>query len=171
MLYDKLTQGSYLAWLRHLSVRYVVLSDAQPDYSAKHEIALLRSGRSGLPVVFRTAHFTIYAVPSPTPIVTGPGSPRVEKADRSRTITLALSRPGRYQLGIRYTPYLARRKSCVTRGQGRDDGADRTERRDGQGRVLGLRVGRARSAHRQPDDLLQAIEPVSRATRAACRSP
>ena len=30
------------------------------------------------------------------------------------TITLALPRPGRYQLGIRYTPYLAAPMACVS---------------------------------------------------------
>ncbi len=113
VLYDKLTPRSYLAWLRDLSVRYVVLSDAAPDYSANREIALLQSGRSRLPVVFRSPDFTIYAVPAPHPIVTGPGQPRVEKVTES-TITLALPRPGRYQLGIRYTPYLAAPSACVT---------------------------------------------------------
>jgi hypothetical protein len=113
VLYDKLTPRSYLAWLRDLSVRYVVLSDAAPDYSAKREIALLQSGRSRLPVVFRSADFTIYEVPAPHPIVTGPGDPQVKKVTGS-TITLALPRPGRYQLGIRYTPYLAAPAACVT---------------------------------------------------------
>jgi hypothetical protein len=113
VLYDKLTPRSYLAWLRDLSVRYVVLSDAAPDYSAKREIALLQSGRSRLPVVFRSADFTIYEVPAPHPIVTGPGDPSVKKVTGS-TITLALPRPGRYQLGIRYTPYLAAPAACVT---------------------------------------------------------
>ena len=74
-------------------MRYVVLTDAPPDYSAKNEIALLRSGRSGLPVVFRVRRPTIYAVPSPHPIVTGPGHPQVEALTES-TITLALARAG-----------------------------------------------------------------------------
>ena len=39
---------AYLAWLRGLGVRYVVLTNAPPDYSARDEAALLRSGRSGL---------------------------------------------------------------------------------------------------------------------------
>ena len=51
VLYDKLTAATYLRWLHRMSVRYVVVTDAAPDYSARHEIALLRGGRSGLPVV------------------------------------------------------------------------------------------------------------------------
>jgi hypothetical protein len=113
LLYDKLTPRTYGAWLRRLSVRYVVLTDATPDYSARREADLLASGRSGLPVVFRTAHATVYSVPSPRPILTGPGHPRVEALTES-TVTLHLTRPGTYQLGIRYTPYLHAHASCVT---------------------------------------------------------
>ena len=116
VLYDKLTPTSYLSWLRTLSVRYVVLTDSTPDYSARREIALLASGRSGLPVVFRSAHATVYSVPSPRPIVTGPGHPRVEALTES-TVTLRLTRPGSYQLGIRFTPYLHAHASCVTEAE------------------------------------------------------
>jgi hypothetical protein len=114
VLYDHvMSPRSYLAWLRKLSVRYVVLTDATPDYSARQEVELLSSGRSGLNVVYRSAHATIYSVPSPRPIVTGPGHPRVEALTES-TVTLHLTRPGTYQLGIRYTPYLHAHASCVT---------------------------------------------------------
>jgi hypothetical protein len=113
VLYDHFTRASYLAWLQHLSVRYVVLSNAITDYSAKHEAALLSSGRSGLPVVFRSADFTIFEVASPKPIVTGPGHPAVKRVTES-TITLALSRPGSYRLDIRYSPYLGAPRSCVS---------------------------------------------------------
>ena len=113
LLYDKVTPRAYLAWLHRLSVRYVVLTDSTPDYSAQEEAKLLASGRSGLPVVFRSAHATVYAVPSPRPIVTGPGHPRVSAITES-TVTLQLSRPGTYQVGIRFTPYLPAHASCVT---------------------------------------------------------
>ena len=113
ILYDNLTPASYLAWLRQLSVRYVVLTDAQPDYSAKDEVRLLESGRSGLRIVFRSAHAKVYAVPSPEPIVTGPGRPSVVRMTES-TITLSLTRPGSYLVRIHYSPYLFVPRSCVT---------------------------------------------------------
>ena len=113
VLYDHLTNANYLAWLRNLSVRYVVLTKSAPDYSAKNEVALLTSGRSGLRVVFRTANATVYAVPSPHPIVSGPGHPQV-KALTESTITLRLTEPGQYKLGIRYSPYFFAPQSCVT---------------------------------------------------------
>jgi hypothetical protein len=113
LLYENLTKRSYLSWLRRLSVRYVVLTDSAPDYSAEEEVALLRSGRSGLPVVFRTAHATVYSVPSPLPIVSGPGHPRVDALTES-TVTLSLTEPGTYDVRIRYSPYLSTPDGCVT---------------------------------------------------------
>ncbi|HEY4347437.1 MAG TPA: hypothetical protein VGM80_07595 [Gaiellaceae bacterium] len=116
VLYDKLTRPSYLAWLRRLSVRYVVLTSATPDYSTKSEVALLQSGRSGLRIVFRSPNATVYAVPSPVSIVSGPGRPHVTAMTES-TVTLSLTQPGNYKLGIRYSPYLlAPDGSCVTEG-------------------------------------------------------
>ena len=70
------------------------------------------SGRSGLPVVFRSRRHRLL----------GP----VAEADRHRprpaagealtesTVTLRLSRPGTYHLGIRYTPYLRSPLGCVS---------------------------------------------------------
>ena len=72
VLYGELDRASYVAWLRSLGVRYVVLPDAPLDYSAKAEGALIVGGRSGLRVAFRSAHTTIFAVPSPRRIVDGP---------------------------------------------------------------------------------------------------
>jgi hypothetical protein len=116
VLYDKLTARSYLTWLRRLSVRYVVLTDGSPDYSARYEIALLRSGHSGLQEVAWLPHAVVYRVPAPTPLVTGPGQPRVKKLTES-AITLRLSKPGRYQVGIRYTPYLRAKLGCVSEAE------------------------------------------------------
>jgi hypothetical protein len=113
VLYDKLTARTYVRWLHRMSVRYVVVTDAAPDYSARHEIALLQGGRSGLDVVHVSPNAVVYGVPSPQPLVTGPGRPTV-KALTESTITLALPRGGEYHLGIRYTPYLRSPRSCVS---------------------------------------------------------
>src|SRR5881394_1730459 len=77
VLYDHLGPRAYLGWLHGLGVEYVVLSNAPPDYSARGEADLLRSGRSGLHRVFATPDLVIYRVPDPRPIVTGPASPRI----------------------------------------------------------------------------------------------
>ena len=55
VLYDRLGPHSYLQWLHSLAVRYVVLTGAPDDYSARGEAALLRGGHSGLPVVYRSS--------------------------------------------------------------------------------------------------------------------
>ena len=75
-----------------------------PDYSARAEAALLRSGRSGLHAVLRTAQLTIYSVPSPQPLVTGPAPARVLTLSQE-DLRIALTRPGSYRLAIRYSPY------------------------------------------------------------------
>jgi len=112
VLYGRLTPASYLAWLRGLAVRYVVLPDATLDYSSRREAALLRSGASGLAVVMRSAHEVVYAVPSPRPIVSGPGKPRV-LALGGDEITVSLPRAGVYRIAIHYSPYFTAAGACV----------------------------------------------------------
>jgi hypothetical protein len=116
LLYAKLDRTGYLTWLRSLGVRYVVLPDAPLDYSAKQEGALIAGGRSGLRVVFRSAHTTVYVVPFPRRIVTGPGSPRVVALGQNR-ITLALGRPGRYRVATNWSPYWRTGAGCLSKGR------------------------------------------------------
>jgi hypothetical protein len=112
LLYDPLGARSYLAWLHHFGVRYVVLTDAPLDYSARTEAALLRSGHSGLRPVFRTKDVTIFAVPSPAPIVTGPANPQVLSLGDS-SIVLSLARPGTYRVAVNYSPYMSAPNACI----------------------------------------------------------
>jgi hypothetical protein len=131
-LYDRLDRPTYLRWLRSLGVLYVVLTDAPTDYSSKQEALLIRTGRSGLEPVFRGEHMTIYEVPKPERIVTGPG--RAEMVELAQThMTLDLGSGGSYRIAVRYSPYWSSGDSaaCVTRG---DDGMIRLES-PSQGRV------------------------------------
>jgi hypothetical protein len=126
ILYDKpLMKGPYLAWLRSLGVRYVVLTDAPTDYSAKREALLIQSGHSGLILVRRMRHMTIFAVPRPQPIVTGQGSARVVEFDQAKMV-FDVSSPGHYRIAIRSSPYwsVAAGEACVSRG---DDGMVRVD--------------------------------------------
>ena len=66
-----LSAAQYQAWLRSVGVHYVLLPHAPLDYSAVTEARLLRSGRSGLQLVDRLPNWTVYALPDPTPILTG----------------------------------------------------------------------------------------------------
>jgi hypothetical protein len=116
LLYDSLGRRSYLAWLHRLGVGYVVLTDAPLDYSARGEAALIRRGRSGLRPVFRSRHATVYAVPDPVPIVTGPDRPRV-LAFRDSSLVLGLHRAGTYRVSVHYSPYLAAVGACIRESQ------------------------------------------------------
>jgi len=114
LLYDELGPAAYLAWLRGLGVRYVVLTKAPPDYSARSEAALVRSGRSGLRPVFRTRTLTVLEVPRSRPIVTGPAPARVVRLTGTRVL-LELPRAGEYRLAVRFSPYLHAENACLLR--------------------------------------------------------
>ena len=114
LLYGTPGRARYVSWLRSLGVRYVVLPDATLDYSARHEAALLTSGRSGLHVAFRSAHTTVFEVPSPTSLVTGPGGATVVALGHAR-IAIELGAPGRYRVAASWSPYWKTDRGCLTR--------------------------------------------------------
>jgi hypothetical protein len=107
-----LSPAVYLRWLHALGVRYVVLTDAPSDYSAHAEEALLRSGRSGLRRVATLRHMRVFAVPSPTRMIMGPGDPTVVRLGSS-SVTLRLRRAATYRLAIRFSPYFSSTNACV----------------------------------------------------------
>ena len=107
---------AYLSWLHGLGVKYVVLSDATPDYSARGEARLLRSGRSGLTAVFLTPSLTIFQVPNPRPIITGPARPRLTSLTSSG-MSAVLHRGGTYRIAVRYSPYWRTSHGCLSKGK------------------------------------------------------
>jgi hypothetical protein len=116
VLYGRLGSRTYVSWLRSLGIRYVVLTDAPPDYSAVAEAKLIRSGRLPLRRVFRSRHVTIYALASPRPLVTGPGHPRVV-ALRDTSMTVVVTRSGVYRLAVHASPYWQSSAGCVATGR------------------------------------------------------
>jgi hypothetical protein len=118
VLYGELGPDAYRAWLRGLGVRYVVLTAAPPDYSARGEAALLRGGRSGLRRVFATSRLAVFEVPRPRPILTGPAGGRVLRLTATRVL-LDLPRAGEYRLAVRFSPYWDAKGACLIR---REDG-------------------------------------------------
>jgi hypothetical protein len=105
VLYTPLSPDAYRGWLRSLGVRFVLLPRTTLDpLGAAHEVALLRGDRSGLTPVFRTRNATIYELPHPTPMLTGPGPARVTGFGHERILG-SVRRPGNYVLRVRYTPY------------------------------------------------------------------
>ncbi len=114
LLYDKLGPKAYLDWLHALGVRYVVLTDAPLDYSARGEARLIRSGRSGLRALRRFEHATIYSVPRPRGIITGAAGARVTQF-ASAAIAVSVPRAGNYRIAVRYSPYWHATGACVDR--------------------------------------------------------
>jgi hypothetical protein len=112
LLYGHPKAAAYLRWLRSLGVRYVVLPDSGLDYSSREEAALLEGGRSGLRVVFRSRHLTVYEVPNPMPLVTGPGKARVLSFGHEGMV-VSLGRPGRYRVATSWSPYWQATGACL----------------------------------------------------------
>ena len=118
VLYDDLGPQAYLRWLRGLGVKYVVLTTAAPDYSARAEAQIVGGPRSPLRPVFRSAQLAVYEVPDAQPIVTGAGRARVLALSESKVV-VAFARPGTYRVAVRASRYWQPSAGCVTRG---DDG-------------------------------------------------
>jgi hypothetical protein len=117
LLYRPFTAAEYITWLRGLGVEYVVLTDAPPDHSSRHEAAVVRSSTSGLTQVFATPHISIYAVPHPQAIITGPGRPSVLSLHESR-FSVRVSRAGTYRIAVRWSPYWHASTGCLARSSG-----------------------------------------------------
>jgi hypothetical protein len=117
LLYRPFTAAQYVAWLRRLGVAYVVLANAPLDFSSRREAALIRSGQTGLRRVFRAPFVSIYAVPRPRAILTGPGRPTVLALRESRLV-VRLTRGGTYRLAVRWSPYWHASTGCLTPAQG-----------------------------------------------------
>jgi hypothetical protein len=99
-----LSASAYRSWLRRMGVRYVLLPSARlGPMGAKEEAELLRSGRSGLHQVFRTADWSIFELRPATPILTGSAAGRIDRLDHEQIS--GWTAPGRFKLRIRYTPY------------------------------------------------------------------
>ena len=106
-LYKKdLDAGAYRRWLRSDAVRYVLLSTTAPlDWDGgPQEARVLRSPRSGLRVVFRSANWTVYELPHATPLLTGPAHPVVTSFGHT-IIRGRVFAAGHYLLRAHYNPY------------------------------------------------------------------
>jgi hypothetical protein len=103
---------AYRAWLDRLAVRYVVLSDGPPDYSSEAEADLLKSGRSGLPIVFSSPHITVFSVPDTRRLVSGPAPAFVARLLATRLL-IHVAAPGTYRVAIRFSPYWHTSLGCL----------------------------------------------------------
>jgi hypothetical protein len=98
-----------------MAVSYVLLPSTRLDQNGGPiERALLLSGATGLTVVYRSAGWTIYAVPHPSGIIQGPAPAQLTHFGH-RTISGVANGAGEYLLRVRYTPYwdLSSTVQCV----------------------------------------------------------
>ena len=105
VLYEEpLEPDAYRAWLRSLGIRYVLLPDTQLGrVGEEREAELLRSGRSGLREVAQAGDVTVYELPDPDPLLTGPGAARITAAGHDR-IAGEVDAAGTYRLAVQWTP-------------------------------------------------------------------
>jgi hypothetical protein len=108
----RLTAGTYKRWLHDNAVRYVAISSANPDYSARAEVGLIDSGLPYLRPVFRSHNWRVYRVANATPIVQAPA---VLHRLTAGSLTIRVPKPGTYTLRMRFTPYwhLSAGAGCV----------------------------------------------------------
>jgi hypothetical protein len=117
LLSGALTAASYQRWLRQQAVSYVALPDAKLDPSSAREGKLIGAGLPYLHEVFSSRDWRIYAVSSPTPIASGPGT-LVSLGHDSFALD-ARSR-GSFLVRVHYTRYwaLAQGAGCVAPAAG-----------------------------------------------------
>jgi hypothetical protein len=128
LFYDEstpLTAPRYGAWLSAQSVSYVALADAALDYSATSEARLLGGAGAGphppppgyLREVWRSAHWRLFAVLGPTPLVRAPAHLTHLDTD---SFTLQTPVGGVFTVRLHFTPYwaLAAGQGCVARAPG-----------------------------------------------------
>jgi hypothetical protein len=101
---EPLEPNAYRSWLRSLGIRYVLLPETQLGRVGEgREAVLLRSGRSGLREVARAGDVTVYELPDPDPVLTGPGAARLAEVGHDRIVG-EVDVPGTYRLAVRWTP-------------------------------------------------------------------
>ncbi|MCW3814215.1 hypothetical protein ONA91_07065 [Micromonospora sp. DR5-3] len=98
-----LTPASYQAWLADNAVQYVAVPDAELSWVGRPEAELIDGGLPYLTVVWSDAHWRLYAVADPTPLVGAPGE--LVRQDAA-TVTFRVPGPGRVPVRIRHDRWL-----------------------------------------------------------------
>ena len=113
-----LTKASYRSWLIANGVRFVALPDVPLDYAAIAEGRLLRAGVPGLRLVWRSAHWRVYAVAAAPGLVSGPA--RLLDSSAGGVVVLDALHAGRILVRERYVDAwrVTGGAATVTRGPG-----------------------------------------------------
>ncbi len=109
VFYDgHLSRRRYRQWLERTGVRYVALPDAPLDYSARAERAVILSAPPYLRLRWSSAHWRVYEVRHPGPLVVGDGySEGRLRSLGTQSFSVQVQRPGRLVVREHYTPFWA----------------------------------------------------------------
>src|SRR4051794_4105389 len=113
-----ITPANYRHYLSNSAVQYVALSDAPSDFASKSESDLLRKAPPPyLKPIWSNEHWRLFEVLKATPLLTGPGRLVSQTPD---TFSIAASKPGRFVMKLRYSPYwaLTAGSGCVSSASG-----------------------------------------------------
>ena len=121
IFYDEseLSNRAYSAWLRGNAISYVALPDAPLDYSSGAERKLILSEPPYLKLREQTAHWRIYEVKNPKPLVAPIADGRARTLWVGRQgFALDVTRPGRFLVRVNFTPYwsISHGSGCLLRG-------------------------------------------------------
>jgi len=113
----RLDDHTYRAWLFANGVRFVALPDVPLDYAALAEGRLVRAGVPGLRLVWRGAHWRVYAVLGAPGLVSGPARLVGSAGDH---VTISATAPGVVTVRERFTPawHVAAGDATVSRAPG-----------------------------------------------------
>jgi hypothetical protein len=115
---EALTNRAYRGWLHANAIRYVALPDAPLDYSSVAERRLILSNPPYLKPRWRDAHWRVYEVRHPAPLVQplDGGTASVRKVGHSG-FALDVTHPGEFLVRVAFTPYwsIERGSGCLVR--------------------------------------------------------
>ncbi|MCW2945960.1 MAG: putative integral rane protein [Actinoallomurus sp.] len=104
LFYDgSLTPDTYHAWLRRWAVRYVVLSDAPPDWEGIREAQIVSNGQPWLRQVWHDRHWRLYRVADPDPLADPPAT--VDRADDGE-LDITVPAGGWVLIRVPWSPWL-----------------------------------------------------------------
>jgi hypothetical protein len=117
LLRPGLSAAAYYRWLRQQAVAYVALPDVPLDPSSAQEGRLIAAGQPYLRPVFASAHWRVYRVLAPMPLLQGPG--QLTGLGHS-AFALHADAAGSFLVRVHYTRYwtATRGSACVTQAPG-----------------------------------------------------
>ncbi|MFU8873083.1 hypothetical protein [Micromonospora sp. SL4-19] len=98
-----LTAASYHAWLADNAVQYVAVPDAELSWVGRPEAELVAAGLPYLTEVWSDAHWRLYAVADPTPLVGAPGE--LVRQDAA-SVTFRVPGPATVPIRVRHDRWL-----------------------------------------------------------------